>query len=332
MWILGSFQKDLLCLYIPALVSVSLAVIYPELGETSLIYGLVAMAVVDSGHVYTTIWRTYLHEKKIPRTILYNFTPFLFFIFFGLWYQFRIPGLWAFVTYATFFHHIRQSYGISKWYQVLNSRSDKTSDYFLYVLSVLPFLAYHFRSGNPEGYYSVSYVIVKPNETIFRNLSLAWCVFLFSYSLFEIKRWHEGKRELNRVCSVTIPTLCYGYCFFFGKNLSQILFPLLMLHGCSYMAILIHSLNRTQKERFKTPLVALLIVALTAMVFGLTESWIEDELLFSDLPYPRWLRSLLVGLTLSPLYCHYLFDAFIWKRSHFEASLIYSRSKPVNEQ
>lgn len=324
MWILGSARFDLLFLTTPALTGLAIALAFPQLGETSLVYGFVATAVLDSGHVYTTAWRTYLHGPVFKETLLYWFTPLAFLLLFWTWSFTKLPGLWSFVIYSTLYHHIRQTYGLSKWYQTLNRRSDPLSDRFLYTLSLLPVLMYHFREGVIGGYYSNADLFLHPHAAILNALSAIYGLILLAWMGYEIHLYGRGVREPNRLLSVALPALVYGYCFLLGQTFTQVLFPLLITHGSAYIAIMATSLNRTQKERFKTPLVALLVLLLTALVFGLTESWIEESTLGDEYEGQSLLRSFLIALTLTPLYCHYVFDALIWKKTHPEASAIFS--------
>jgi hypothetical protein len=82
------------------------------------------------------------------------------------------------------------------------------------------------------------------------------------------------------------------------------------------------TLHRTQKFRFKNSSVALIIVLVTAMIFGMSESWYEENLVRIVTGHSAIVTAGVVGLYLIPLFSHYLFDAYIWKRTHRESSLI----------
>ena len=111
MWILKTRLREFFFMYLPGLLAVLAAIFLPDLGEESLLYGLLAMGVIDSGHVYTTMWRTWLHKEEIVTDKLYIFFPIAFFFLFTIWFYLGLPFLWTFVVYSTLYHHTRQVYG-----------------------------------------------------------------------------------------------------------------------------------------------------------------------------------------------------------------------------
>lgn len=326
MWILGSFRTELIFFYLPGLLSVIVAILFPELGTTSILYGLIATAFIDSGHVYTTVWRTWFHPDELKSSHRYWLFPLGFFLIFSSWYYFSLPGLWSFVVYSTLFHHVRQVYGFQKWYQALNKRSDKAADYFLYALAIFPMIIYHFRHGVPGNYYSDSDLFLYPNLLVQKILIILYSLIWSGWITHELRLWKTGKREISRIISIAFPAVVYGYCFLIGNTVTQVLFPLLFIHGIAYFGVMGQTLHRTQSTRFKTEAVALIIVLLTATIFGLSESWYEENRVSVLTGLSVVLRSAMVGLYLTPLYCHYLFDAVIWKRSHRESSLIIGKN------
>lgn len=322
MWILGSFKRESAFIYLPGILSVIIAILFPDLGETSLIYGLLATALIDSGHVYTTVWRTVFYGEERRSHYLYWAFPLLFFVFFTVWYSSNLPYLWSFVVYSTLYHHVRQVYGFSKWYQALNKRSDKVSDYFLYTLSTLPMIIYHFRPGAVANYYSDKDLFLYPHETIRNTLLLIYASVFSAWIIFEMKLWRSGVKEINRILSVAFPAIVYAYCFLIGKTFSQVLFPLLFIHGVSYCAVMSQTLYRTQSKRFSTPMIAMIVVIATAFIFGLSESWFEENFVGLNDGNASWMTAAIVGMSLTPLYCHYAFDAIIWKRNHRESAMV----------
>lgn len=326
MWILGSFRTELIFFYLPGLISVIVAILFPELGTTSLLYGLLATALIDSGHVYTTAWRTWFYPDELRSSHRYWLFPLTFFLIFAVWYHFNLPGLWSFVVYTTLFHHIRQVYGFSKWYQALNKRADKVSDYFLYTLAIFPMIIYHFRPGVPANYYSDDDLFLFPDLFVTKVLIIIYSLIWSGWISYEFRLWKSGKKEINRILSVAIPSLIYGYCFLVGKNVTQVLFPLLFVHGIAYCGVMGQTLHRTQSKRFKSQTLALSVVLFTAVIFGLSEAWYEENFVRLVTDLPPFVTAGIVGLYLTPLYCHYLFDAFIWKRSHRESSLILGKN------
>ncbi len=320
MWIFNSPTLELGFIYIPGLLGITLGVLFPELGNTSFLYALLATSLIDSGHVYTTLWRTYFHKRELISSKRYVIFPILSFLLFFVWNISSLPGLWKFVVYSTLFHHVRQVYGLSKWYQSLNKRSDKKSDFFLYALSILPIITYHFRPGAIAQYNTTYDLFLFPNIIIARVLMMLFFGILLGWIYYESSLWKNGVREINRVTSVAYPTFIFSYCFFIGETLTQVLFPLLFIHGISYMGIMGIALKRSQKLKFSSFSKGIFVVIFTATIFGIFETWIEQNLI--DLSNQSFLNSLLIGVYLTPLFCHYYFDSVIWKKGHRESKEI----------
>lgn len=321
MWIFGNLRKELLFLYVPGLIGILISSLDGMIGETSLVYGIFVTAVLDSGHVYTTFWRTHFNPEEWRSSWAYFIAPPLIFLGFSAWYGYQLPYLWSFVVYASFYHHLRQAYGFSKWYQHLNKSFRKTSDVFFYVLSCLPLVAYHFRSGVMNNYYGVNDLIMHPDPEIFRLVCGLFGAVFMAWVAWEFSLWRRGVRESNRILSIASPVLVYSYCFFVGRTFTEVIFPFTILHAVSYFGIMGQTLERTQKKRFPGFAFALLIVVLTAVVFGVSEKAVE-EFVLGKLPN----QTFIVGLYLTPLFLHYYFDSIIWRKRHREAKSFLVRS------
>lgn len=331
MWILSTPLREFSYLYVPGLLAVMVSLLWPELGDESLLYGLFAMGIIDSGHVYTTVWRTWLHPEELKSSRLYWIFPVFFCTLFTLWFYFEIPYLWAFVVYATFFHHARQVYGFSKWYQKLNRRADKISDYAVYFLALFPLIIYHFRPEAIGNYYTENDLFLYPQEELRDVLLCLYLAGVFAWIFREYKLWQEGVKEPNRVFSLAFPGIIYAFCFLVGSTLTQILFPLLFLHGVAYFGVMGQTLSRSQR-RFRRGNVAIMTVFVTAIILGSLDSWFEENLVPRHKGESSWLASLLVGISLTPLFCHYAFDAIIWRKNHREASLVFASDSQASGQ
>jgi hypothetical protein len=321
MWIFGSWIKDALWLYIPGLVALLLAALLrPEQPTWAfLIFAFVAQAVLDSGHVYTTLWRTYLNPVERRRSYIYLWLPPVLFAVFFLWSWGEIPFLGAFVVYSTIFHNVRQFYGLSKWYQRLNGRYRPDSDHLLYFLCLVPVVMAHFRSDIEwSSYYARADVVFWPQPELFNFCLYVYVVVALFWLLYEARLVWQNRDEWPRTLSVAFPAAIYGSAFLLGRTQSEILFPLVVSHGLAYLALVGLSVRRTGRPRVNSSL-ALGLVFITAIIAGSLEHWGESWVDFSD---PS--MAFFVALVLTPLYCHYLFDAFLWKRSHPEAVLIYA--------
>ncbi len=310
-------------MYLPGLLAVIAAIFSPNLGEESLLYGMLALGVIDSGHVYTTMWRTWLHKEEVITEKLYFFFPVAFFLLFATWFYFELPYLWSFVVYSTLYHHTRQVYGFSKWYQKLNKRQDNESDRYLYFFAYFPMVIYHFRPEAIGSYYTDTDLFLYPQPVLRDFLLYFYLMVAMTWGYREWRLWQSGIREPNRILSVAYPGVIYAFCFLVGNTVTQILFPLLFIHGIAYFGVMGQSMSKTQR-RFQNEGIAILVVLVTAVVFGLTESWFEENFVGHKLGENPILNSFIIGLSLTPLYCHYAFDAMIWRKNHREAGLIFS--------
>jgi hypothetical protein len=153
-------------------------------------------------------------------------------------------------------------------------------------------------------------------------LIIIYALLWSGWVMHEMRVWKQGHKEINRILSVGFPSIVYGYCFLIGSTVTQVLFPLLFIHGIAYFGVMGQTLHRTQKSRFKNSSVALIIVLVTAVIFGMSESWYEENFVRIVTADSAIVTAALVGLYLTPLFSHYLFDAYIWKRTHRESSLI----------
>jgi hypothetical protein len=322
MWILKTPLREISFLYLPGLLAVLAAISFPKLGEESLFYGLLAVGFIDSGHVYTTMWRTWFHREEFVTNKSYIFLPLFFFVIFSCWFYFQIPYLWAFVVYATLYHHSRQVYGFSKWYQTLNRRQDAESDRYLYFFSYFPMVIYHFRSDAIGAYYTKRDLFLYP-QTGLRDFFLCFYLMVgMTWVYREWRLWRSGIQETNRILSIAIPGMIYCYCFLLGNTVTQVIFPLLFLHGVAYLGVMEQSLSKTQK-RFQKEGIAFFVVFITAFLFGLLDSWVEENFVDTIIEQAPLFNSLVVGLILTPLFSHYSFDAIIWRKNHREAGVIF---------
>lgn len=314
------FSIDISVLYLPGLLAIALSHYLPgdDRSTAFMVFAFIAMGLLDSGHVYATLWRTYFMPQERVRSAVYWWLPPFFFVVFFFWNYFQWGYLAAFVVYATVFHNVRQLLGISKWYQKINKSWSRTSDIFLYLLCGIPFLAFHFRTDVQFAhYYASDELFLFPNPQILHGLLLLYILVLFLWCLFEMYRLMKYK-DTQRTLSVFFAAVIYGAAFIYGKNAAQVLFPLIVSHGFSYLALTDLSLRKLSAQMVGYKPLGL--VLLTALLFGGIEFLIEED--WINTKSPR--HSLTTALLLTPLFCHYYFDAFLWKRTHPDALKIYS--------
>jgi hypothetical protein len=145
-WIFQDFKKDLLFLHSPGIFSIILIYLFHKNPLIFLPLSFVIVYLIDGGHVYSTFVRTiFLASNKKEKVFHLALVTAIFFYIF-LYNFYGLPFFWSFLAYFTIYHHLRQSYGIVRWYQRLNSRFCKSSNVFYYSLTLTPFILIHFRN------------------------------------------------------------------------------------------------------------------------------------------------------------------------------------------
>lgn len=322
MWIWGKSWKDIAWLYMPGVLALGFAFsrVFPMNSTGFWIFAFIASGLLDSGHVYATLWRTYFHARERSRTWIYKILPPLIFIFFLVWLIMGAAYLGSFIVYATLFHNVRQFFGISKWYQKLNGRARVDSDLFFYFLTLAPVLMAHFRSDVqwPEIYTSGE-VLIWPRPDTFLALFVIYGMVACGWVIYELSILKKHG-EWNRTLSVAFPAAIYAFSFLLGKTEAEILFPLVAAHGAAYLGLTSLSVKRVRAPKLTPRRIAFGVFA-TALLFGTLEVIFESQWL--DFSNP--VLAPFLALYLTPLFSHYVFDAILWKSSHPEAKLIYIR-------
>jgi hypothetical protein len=97
------------------------------------------------------------------------------------------------------------------------------------------------------------------------------------------------------------------------------------------MGLMSLSLERTRPQLFATFVKGLAVVGGTALACGLFESLVERSVVnFSPNPHAFW-DALIIGVYVIPNGCHFIFDAWLWKKSHWESAAVYGvGSKPAH--
>ncbi|MEZ4265932.1 MAG: hypothetical protein R3F39_06100 [Myxococcota bacterium] len=328
-WILGSPPRDLALILLPGLAGFALAALFAEGSQALLLGALVAATLVDSGHVYLTAWRTVLRPDERRASRVYWVVPLAVVLVVALWLWLALPGLWTALVYLTVYHHIRQFYGVSRWYQKLAGRFDAASGRWLYALTLTPFALFHARPGVRISLFSGDDLLLRPHATLYAIGLAAFALLVAAWLFREATLWRRGLREPGRVLSIAAPAGLYAASFLVARTETAILVPLLLSHGIPYFALMGLSLRRLEPARYRTVLGTVALLLLTAALLGSAETWFEHSVITTQNPhYARAgvsaAQALLTGLLLVPLLSHYIWDASIWRGDHRDARTIYA--------
>ena len=329
-WILESWPADAGWLLIPGLLATLLSLWIPDTPGSAAyaLFAFVTLGLLDSGHVYATLWRTYLNPRERRRTRLYWLVPLAVFALFFAWAGLGIPYLGSFVLYVTLFHNIRQLFGIAKWYQKLNGVYRPAADFFVQALCAVPLLGAHFDPRAPlrwRGYYAGDEVLLHPDPALYRIALGGYALLVAAWLVYEARlAWRERRVEWNRVSAIANAAFLYGFCTLYASGAAQTLFPLLVSHGVAYIGLTTQSVRRV--GAFPLGYWAVLVgVALTCAALGTAEFVFEGR--YAGFLDPRW--AAVTALWLTPVHCHYVFDALLWRRRHPEAGLVFGSSRAV---
>lgn len=319
MWILNSWKKDALFIFLSGPLAL---MILSLLGNAAAGFALLGIIFLDSGHAYTTIFRTVLHENKDYRLVKYYWILGLVFLLLLLWQFLKVPYLFSMVVYFTFFHYMRQNFGILKWYELKNQQLLKGSSCFLYLSNLVPFIGFHFRENLRIHYYTGTDLFVYPDQKLFLlfsglHLATFGCFLFYAYS---------RRISLSSLTFILSNYLVYGVLLVQSISAIVAVSVIVFSHGMGYLAIMQEGLTKTQPKRFRNLFFTTLILFVFVMVVGPSEYFIEEKFLNISNDYllmNQPFQNLIISLYLLPTLAHYIFDAMIWKRNHLEARLIY---------
>ena len=182
---------------------------------------------------------------------------------------------------------------------------------------LIPLVAWTYKPGATGGFYSPHDFLLFPNAQIYTKLM--WLNFGVMSLWIRHETWNF-RGDWNRILSIGFSSLLYTGAFFYGQNITQVLLPLVLSHGITYLALTSLSLKRTRPKYFSAAFKSVGVVALTALIFGALHRVAQSSL---HGPQGSWLEAGLVTLYMIPLFSHFLYDLMLWKETHWEARLVY---------
>lgn len=316
-WIFEKGYLDFSWLFLPGLLAIGLSFLISN--QTTVlfrVYAFLTLILLDTGHCYSTLWRTYFHtveRKRRPWT--YALVPVIIFSFLASTYREQAlqPILFAIFFWIRSWHNIRQSYGVSKWYQQKNNRINPMSDFFLYTLCALPMII--LVSGHRLAKERYSF-LASHGDAIQTALYPLYVTFCISWILYEVYHWRRH-RELNRVLSILVPAIIYGFLLMNNFTLS-LGFALMISHAVAYFALVHVALKKTKSPWVESKSKVLWVILIPAAFAVIERFPIESLALKVD-----FLNALSV-VSYTVFYTHVYYDTFLWRRSHPESALIYS--------
>jgi hypothetical protein len=290
---------------------------------------------IDVGHVYSTLYRTYLDRSAInANTVLYYLSPFLLYVAGVILHGMDPMLFWRVLAYFAVFHFVRQQYGFMRLYSRGEplSKTQKLDTLVIYTVTIYPVMYWHMHG--PQSFHW----FVEGDFIYFNSpLLLKVCNFLYlavivlygvkeAFLTFRLRTFNLPK---NILIAGTALSWYLGIVYFRG----DLTFTLLNVvsHGVPYYALVWSYGNKTKtdaRERvyhFFRPRY-LVVFFLILFLFAYGEEYLWDGLIWKehggifphnmslpDISANHALMSLLVPLLALPQILHYFLDGFIWK-------------------
>ncbi|BDS13208.1 hypothetical protein [Aureispira anguillae] len=297
---------------------------------------------IDVGHVWSTIFRTYLDPEEFGRhQKLLLIAPFISFILVALISWISIFWFWRLLAYLALFHFVKQQYGFLALYK-MKAKDFGVSKFFndkwtLYWATLYPVLYWHLAEGLHFNWF-VEHDFLSLRPLLLGNSLLDLYILPFFNGLYWliIIGWAieeiQSAQQLNLgklLWMLTTAVNWYAGIVYFNSDLVFTITNV-VAHGIPYLSLIIY--YQHQKAKLKSPkrssswklaFFILFVVFLLAwleeycwdmFIYGERASFFEAILAypFELLEQPFAQAIAIAALTL-PQLTHYIIDGFIWK-------------------
>ena len=296
---------------------------------------VVFVLLIDVGHVWSTIFRTYLdkEERKNHSQILWLIPLASFVILFTIASESSV-WFWRILAYMAVYHFIKQQYGFFALYsrntnskQIRRILPDKFTIYFS---MLFPVVYWHFQVREFSWFVSNDFFFFANSFTeIWDFLIPLYFVIIMGWLLEEIKLIKENKMNFSPGRILWLLTTAANWFIGIIAFNSDIAFTTtnIVAHGVPYFVLVIYYQNsKPKKKRTRYVGKALaLTVLLGSFVLAYSEEFFWDLIFnhnkgplfgeifdYPDMTNPTIAAFFLALLTL-PQVIHYILDGFIWK-------------------
>lgn len=291
-----------------------------------------ALAVIlfaDKGHVYVSVFRTYLDREELSRRrVYYVLFPALYwvtgFLLFGL-----SPILfWSVIVYLGFFHVVRQQYG---WMVYTRSeiaeRGESILDsVFIYLAALIPLLIMHCDPLLAERGILVAGDSLVFSPALRSPLLALFGVLIFCFTLYWIKigpRRHLPKAVVFYSTAVGF----FSYFVFFGSPAVLTVQPL--LHGLPYLFLVYRrqSVSESSADWVKWIFrgygwlwFCIFVIVAGFLEISLTSGFLSVSRgshpwsVLGPIELPHWALAAVVPVITFPPVFHFITDGFLWRR------------------
>ncbi len=337
-WIYSKLY-DTIFILAPPIICILLILIFPNIfgenaTENELIW-FILVVCIDVGHVYSTIYRTYLDKETINKNkLLFYSSPLLFFILGVILYSYNAIYFWRCMTYLAVFHFIRQQYGFMRIYsrnEVLPKIFKRIDAITIYSATLFPILYWHLKGKQEFNWFIDNDFLFIESPSAIPFLSILYFIIILIYLIKEVILIIKYKQfNLTKFTIILSTGLSWflGIVYFSG----DLTFTLLNVvsHGIPYYALVwAHGNKKTTKNNLLSNLFSpkyIIVFISTLLLLAYLEELIWDGLIwkehFSIFPTSNYLPDInnndllltfVVPLLCLPQILHYFIDGFIWK-------------------
>lgn len=300
---------------------------------------LFLIVFVDVGHVYSTIYRTYMDKETVLKNkLLFYLSPLLIY-FAGVFLHSVHPMFfWRAMAYLAVFHFIRQQYGFMRLY----SRNEKPSSFSkiidsiaIYAATLFPIIYWHLQGKQMFNWFVDNDFLYINHPEIIPSFQLLYVLVIIVYIVKEfyclIK--HQVFNGQKNVLIIGTALSWYIGIVYLKGDLTFTLLNVIS-HGIPYYALVWAYGNKQNLQSpnksgwmsvFFKPRNVIIFLGFLFILAYFEELlwdgfiWKEHELVFPtssylpDLTGSKNLMSLIIPLLALPQLLHYFIDGFIWK-------------------
>ena len=294
---------------------------------------LVFVVFIDVGHVYATLYRTYLDPVEFPRRrVLYVVLPLACWLGGALLYRISALSFWRALAYLAVFHFVRQQYGFMRAYSHLEGRKEKWEVRLeaaaIYATMLYPLVYWHADPAR-KFWWFVQGDFVLLNKLAGPWAAWAYAAVLGAFACRQLVRRRLALEVHPGKIAVIAATAVAWYAGIVATN-SDFAFTItnIAAHGIPYLALVWLYGNRTWKdgswrEVWHRPAALGLFVG-ALLLIGYAEEGVWDVLVWKehsalyfgaamDWAPTGALAALLIPLLALPQATHYLLDAWLWR-------------------
>jgi hypothetical protein len=323
---------DFFFILFPAFISVIVAFLFgdyfTEQSHQPIWIWVLLVVGIDVSHVWSTLYKTYLHQKESSRLHrIFFFIPVIVLVSGILIHTFSAIFFWTLLAYLAVFHFIRQQYGFMRLY----SRNETQAFYskfidglMIYSATVYPIIYWHTHPRNFHWFMEGDFILGLPTliDPYVLFLYVAICTLYIFKELLILKTTRSFNLSKNLLVLGTAISWYVGIVLFNGDFTFTV--TNIIAHGIPYLA-LIWAWGKGNNSRIinlKGAVIPFLglILLLAYLEEGLWAGFVWRE----HLEFFGWSKSLpeitdkkllsfLVPLLTLPQATHYILDGFIWK-------------------